>query len=482
MSVDYEVVIGLEVHAELKTNSKIFCCSSTEFGGDPNTHVCPVCLGLPGVLPVLNKKVVEYAIKTGLALNCQIAEFSKFDRKNYYYPDLPKNYQISQYDLPIAEHGYLDITVNGEKKRIGITRVHMEEDAGKLVHEGATIASSKYSRVDYNRTGVPLCEIVSEPDIRSPEEARLYLEKMKAILQYIDVSDCKMEEGSLRCDANISVRPVGQKEFGTKTELKNMNSFRALQRALEYEVERQIEILEDGGHIVQETRTWDEAKGITLSMRSKEQAHDYRYFPDPDLVPMVISDSWVKEIRDSLPELPDQRKARYMENYGLPEYDAEVITASKELSDFFDQCLESYNNPKNLSNWVMGELLKHLNAVNQEIKDCKIKPENMVELLNLIDKGTISGKIGKTVFEEMFNTGDMPGAIVEAKGLLQISDESAIASLADEVIANNPQSVEDFRNGKERAIGFLVGQIMKATKGKANPEVVNKILREKLNS
>lgn len=480
MSADYEVIIGLEVHAELKTDSKIFCCSSTEFGGDPNTHVCPVCLGLPGVLPVLNRKVVEFAIKTGLALNCKIAEFSKFDRKNYYYPDLPKNYQISQYDLPIAEHGYLDITVNGEQKRIGITRVHMEEDAGKLVHEGATIASSKYSRVDYNRTGVPLVEIVSEPDIRSPEEARLYLEKLKAILQYIDVSDCKMEEGSLRCDANISVRPVGQKEFGTKTELKNMNSFRALQRALEYEVQRQIEILEEGGRVVQETRTWDENKGITLSMRSKEQAHDYRYFPDPDLVPLVIDEEWVNKIKATLPELPDQRKARYVEQYGLPEYDAEVITASKALSDYFDRCLKYYDNPKALSNWVMGELLKHLNGANIDITECKISPENMAELLTLIDKGTISGKIAKTVFEEMFATGEKPEKIVQDKGLVQISDESAIAALVDEVIANNPQSVEDYKNGKDRALGFLVGQVMKATKGKANPEIVNKLLKERL--
>jgi aspartyl-tRNA(Asn)/glutamyl-tRNA(Gln) amidotransferase subunit B len=482
MSKEYEVVIGLEVHAELKTASKIFCCSSTEFGGDPNTHICPVCLGLPGTLPVLNKKVLEFAIKTGLALNCEIAEFSKFDRKNYYYPDLPKNYQISQYDLPIAEHGCLEITVNGDHKRIGITRVHMEEDAGKLVHAGATMATAKYSLPDYNRTGVPLVEIVSEPDIRSPEEARIYLEKLKAILEYCDVSDCKMEEGSLRCDANVSVRPVGQQEFGTRTELKNMNSFRALQRALEYEVERQIEVIEDGGRIVQETRTWDETQGITLSMRSKEQAHDYRYFPDPDLVPMVIGRDWVDQIKATLPELPDARKERYMKEYDLPEYDAEVITGSMALSDYFDRALQHTQNAKGLSNWVMGELLKFVNATGMEVGDEKfpIQPANLAELVDLIDKGTISGKIAKDVFKDMQESGKKPAAIVEEKGLVQITDEGAIAAIVDEVLAANPQSVEDFKNGKDRALGFLVGQVMKASKGKANPEMVNKLLRDKM--
>jgi len=482
MSTEYEIVIGLEVHAEMKTESKIFCCSSTEFGGDPNTHICPVCLGLPGVLPVTNKKVVEYAIKAGLALNCQIAEFSKFDRKNYYYPDLPKNYQISQYDLPLAEHGYLDIMLDDRHKRIGITRVHMEEDAGKLVHQGATMASAKYSLVDFNRTGVPLMEIVSEPDIRSPEEARLYLEKLKAILQYTDVSDCKMEEGSLRCDANISVRPVGQKEFGTRTELKNMNSFRALQKALEYEVERQIEVLEDGGRVIQETRTWDEAKGITLSMRSKEEAHDYRYFPDPDLVPMVISREWVEEIRGTLPELPDARKQRYMTEYGLPEYDAEVVTGSMELSDYFDEGLKHTGNAKALSNWVMGELLKYINASGQSVANpgFPIPAANLAELVELIDKGEISGKIAKDVFRDMQEKGAKPSAIVEARGLKQISDEGAITAIVEEVLAKNPQSVEDFKNGKDRALGFLVGQVMKATRGQANPELVNRLLKEKM--
>lgn len=482
MSTEYEVVIGLEVHSELKTESKIFCCSSTEFGGDPNTHVCPVCLGLPGVLPVTNKKVIEFGIKAGLALSCQIAEFSKFDRKNYYYPDLPKNYQISQYDLPIAEHGQLEITVDGVSKRIGITRVHMEEDAGKLVHQGATIATSKYSLVDYNRTGVPLIEIVSEPDIRSAEEAVLYLQKLKAILEYTEVSDCKMEEGSLRCDANVSVRPVGQKEFGTRTEIKNMNSFRALQKALEYEIERQIEVVEEGGRVIQETRTWDENKGITLSMRSKEEAHDYRYFPDPDLVPMVISLDWVNEIKATLPELPDARKARYIQEYGLPEYDAEVITGLKEISDYFDAGLKFTTNAKALSNWVMGELLKFVNSSGLSVadNDFPIPPAHLAELVELIDKGEISGKIAKEVFKDMEETGKKPAAIVEAKGLKQISDEGAIIAIIDDVLAKNPQSVEDFRSGKERAIGFLVGQVMKATRGQANPELVNKLLRERM--
>ncbi len=482
MSTDYEVVIGLEVHSELKTESKIFCCSSTEFGGDPNTHVCPVCLGLPGTLPVTNNKVVEFGIKAGLALNCEIAEFSKFDRKNYYYPDLPKNYQISQYDLPIAEHGYLEINVDGNPKRIGITRVHMEEDAGKLLHQGATIISSKYSMVDYNRTGVPLIEIVSEPDLRSAEEAVLYLQKLKAILEYTEVSDCKMEEGSLRCDANVSIRPVGQKEFGTRTELKNMSSFRALQKALEYEIDRQIEVVEEGGRVIQETRTWDENKGITLSMRSKEEAHDYRYFPDPDLVPMVISRDWVNEIKESLPELPDARKARYVQEYGLPEYDAEVITGVKEISDYFDAGLEFTKNAKALSNWVMGELLKFVNSSDHSAadEDFPIPPANLAELVELIDKGEISGKIAKEVFKDMAESGKKPAAIVEAKGLKQISDEGAIIAIVDEVLAKNPQPVEDFRSGNERAIGFLVGQVMKATRGQANPELVNKLLRERM--
>ncbi|SHF08895.1 aspartyl/glutamyl-tRNA(Asn/Gln) amidotransferase subunit B [Desulforamulus putei DSM 12395] len=479
MTQSYEAVIGIEVHVELKTNTKIFCNSTTEFGGDPNHHTCPVCLGLPGTLPVLNKKVVEYAVRAGLALNCKIANFSKFDRKNYYYPDLPKNYQISQYDLPIAEHGYLDIEVDGQTKRIGITRLHMEEDAGKLVHQG-NIVTTPYSLVDYNRTGVPLIEIVSEPDMRSPEEARAYVEKLKAVIQYTGVSDCRMEEGSLRCDVNVSVRPVGQREFGTKTEIKNLNSFRALQRAVAFEIERQIGVLESGGKVIQETRTWDEARGITVSMRSKEQAHDYRYFPDPDLVPLVLDNQWIEFIRESLPELPDQRRARYIREYGLPEYDASILTLTKEMSDYFEEVIQHYHTPKAVSNWMMGEMARLLNAGGMDITRCKIKPTQLAELLKLIDKGTISGKIAKTVFEEMFASGKDPEAIVKEKGLVQISDEGALAAVVDEVIAANPKSVQDYRGGKTQAIGFLVGQVMKATRGKANPDLVNKLLKEKL--
>lgn len=476
----YETVIGLEVHVELNTNTKIFCPSCTEFGGDPNTHVCPVCLGLPGTLPVFNEKVLEYAIRVGLALNCSIAEFSKFDRKNYYYPDLPKNYQISQFDLPIAEHGYLNINLDNDVKKIGVNRVHMEEDAGKLVHQG-NIMTSQYSLVDYNRGGVPLVEIVSEPDMSSPEEARAYLEKLKSIVQYTDVSNCKMEEGSLRCDANISIRPVGSSKLGTKTEIKNMNSFKALQRALEYEIQRQTEVLGEGGRIVQETRTWDDVKGITLSMRSKEQAHDYRYFPDPDLVPMIIDPKWINDIKESLPELPDQRKVRYIEEYELPDYDASVITSSKELADFFEECLSAgYTNAKAVSNWIMGDLLRLLNVNGLEINQCKIKPNQLSDMLKMIDSDTISGKIAKIVFEEMFVSGKDPAAIVKEKGLVQISDEGAISSIVDGVLAANEKVVEDYRSGKENALGYLVGQVMKATKGKANPAMVNKMLKDKI--
>ena len=476
---NYETVIGLEVHVELKTRSKIFCDSTTEFGGEPNTHVCPVCLGLPGVLPVVNKTVVEYAIRAALALNCQIAGFSKFDRKNYYYPDMPKNYQISQYDLPIAGHGYLDIDVNNEVRRIGITRLHMEEDAGKLVHQG-TITTTPYSLVDYNRAGVPLVEIVSGPDLRSPEEARVYMEKLKTIIQYTGVSDCKMEEGSLRCDANMSIRPVGSEQFGTKTEIKNLNSFKALYRALSYEVERQTGVLNKGGRIVQETRTWDEREGVTLPLRSKEYAHDYRYFPDPDLVPMIIDPEWVEDIRRSLPELPDARRERYMQEYGLPGYDAGILTSTKELADFFESCVSAYPNPKAVSNWMMGDLSRLLNAGGVELTACKIKPAQMASLLQLMDEGIISGRIAKTVFEEMFASGKDPGDIVKEKGLVQISDKSAIMAVVEDVLAKNPKSAADFRAGKERALGFLVGQVMKTTRGKANPELVDKLLKEKL--
>jgi aspartyl-tRNA(Asn)/glutamyl-tRNA(Gln) amidotransferase subunit B len=438
-------------------------------------------MGLPGVLPVLNKKVVEYGILAGLALNCQIARFSKFDRKNYFYPDLPKAYQISQYDLPLAENGYLEINTGEGVKRIGITRIHMEEDAGKLVHQGS-ISTTPYSLVDYNRTGVPLIEIVSEPDLRSPEEARAYVEKLKAIIQYTDVSDCKMQEGSLRCDANVSVRPAGTEKLGTKTEIKNLNSFKSLQRALEYEIERQIDLLEENEKIIQETRTWDEERGITLPLRSKEEAHDYRYFPEPDLVPVEISEEWVDSIKSRLPELPDEKKKRYVEQYGLPPYDAGVITVSKDMASFFEKCVGIYPEAKTIGNWIMGDLSRLLNARNMDITECPVKPEQLVEMLKLLDKGTISGKIAKTVFEEMFETGKDPGTIVEEKGLVQISDTSAIEELVNTAIENNPKSVQDYKAGKKKAMGFLVGQVMKASKGKANPQVVNELLKQKLDN
>ena len=477
--MQYGKVIGLEVHTELKTASKIFCGCTTEFGGEQNTHVCPVCLGLPGVLPVLNEKVLEFAVRTGLALNCKIAPYSKFDRKNYYYPDLPKNFQTSQYDLPICVGGYLDIEVNGETKRIGITRVHMEEDAGKLVHAG-TISNSEYALVDYNRTGVPLLEIVSEPDIRTPEEAKAYLEKIKSILSYIDVSDCKMEEGSLRCDANISLRPLGQEKFGTKAEVKNVNSFKAVQRALEYEVERQTEILSEGGRIIQETRSWDDSRGITLSMRNKEQAEDYRYFPEPDLVPIVVDPVWVETICNNLPELPDARKKRIMTECGLSAYDAEVITATRAMADYYDEIVKAGAEAKIAANWLMGDVSKHLNSCVMDIRFCPVSPVNLAEMISLIEKGTISGKIAKSVFESMWNEGKTAGEIVKEQGLVQMSDAGELDGIVAAVMAANPQSVADFNAGKDRAIGFLVGQIMKQTKGRANPELVNRILKDKL--
>ncbi|MGF7033062.1 aspartyl-tRNA(Asn)/glutamyl-tRNA(Gln) amidotransferase subunit B [Paenibacillus mucilaginosus] len=473
----YETVIGLEVHVELHTQSKIFCGCSTAFGAPANTHTCPVCLGHPGVLPVLNKQAVEYAMKAAMALNCQVATESKFDRKNYFYPDSPKAYQISQYDKPVGEHGWIDIEVNGETKRIGITRVHLEEDAGKLTHVDGGYASL----VDFNRVGTPLIEIVSEPDLRSPEEARAYLEKIRAIMQYCDVSDVKMEEGSLRCDANISLRPYGQEKFGTKAELKNMNSFRGVQRGLEYEEWRQADVLESGGEVVQETRRWDEAQGKTLSMRGKEQAHDYRYFPDPDLVALHISDEWKDRVRASIPELPDARKKRYVGEYNLPSYDAEVITSQMKLADFFEESLKYTQDAKAVSNWIMGELLGYLNANGLELEDVKITGKGLGEMIGLIEKGTISSKIAKTVFKAMLESGKDPQVIVEEQGLVQISDEGAIAAIVDTIIANNPQSVADYKAGKEKAVGFLVGQAMKETKGKANPGMLNKLIMEKLN-
>lgn len=473
----YETVIGLEVHVELHTNSKIFCGCSTAFGAPPNTHTCPICLGHPGVLPVLNRQAVEYAMKAAMALNCTIGDVSKFDRKNYFYPDSPKAYQISQYDQPIGENGWIDIEVDGKTKRIGITRLHLEEDAGKLTHVDGGYASL----VDFNRVGTPLVEIVSEPEISTPEEAKAYLEKMRAIMQYCDVSDVKMEEGSLRCDANISLRPWGQKELGTKAELKNMNSFRGVQRGLEYEQYRQTEILDEGGVIVQETRRWDEAQAKTFSMRGKEQAHDYRYFPDPDLVSVHISEEWKESVRATIPELPDARKARYASEYGLPDYDAAVITSSKLLADFFEDSLNYTKDAKSVSNWIMGDLLGYLNSNNLELSEVKITGQGLGEMIGLIEKGTISSKIAKTVFKEILESGKLPAQIVEEKGLVQISDEGAIKSIVEQVVANNPQSVEDYKAGKQKAIGFLVGQVMKESKGKANPALANKLLVEVLN-
>lgn len=475
-TTQYETVVGLEVHVELHTNSKIFCGCSTAFGAPPNTHTCPICLGHPGVLPVLNRQAVEYAMKAAMALNCEIASVSKFDRKNYFYPDSPKAYQISQFDKPIGEHGWIDIEVNGATKRIGITRLHLEEDAGKLTHVDGGYASL----ADFNRVGTPLLEIVSEPDIRSPEEAKAYLEKLKAIMLYCEVSDVKMEEGSLRCDANISLRPYGQAEFGTRAELKNMNSFRGVQRGLEYEQWRQAEVLDSGERVVQETRRWDESQGKTISMRSKEEAHDYRYFPDPDLVNVIIDEEWKTSVRATIPELPDARSARYMSELGLPAYDAGVITSSKKLADLFEEGLGHTKDAKALSNWIMGDLLGYMNANNKELDEVKLTGQGLGEMIGLLEKGTISSKIAKTVFKEMLESGKLPQQIVEEQGLVQISDEGAILAIVEQIVAANPQSVEDFKAGKQKAIGFLVGQVMKESKGKANPALVNKLLQDVL--
>lgn len=476
----YEAVIGLEIHCELKTKTKIFCGCATGFGAEQNTHVCPVCLGLPGVLPTVNKRVVEFGIKAGLATNCTINKYSKFDRKNYYYPDLPKNWQTSQYDLPIAEHGWVDIDVDGEKKRIRLTRIHMEEDAGKLVHSGTTIKDSATSNVDYNRTGVPLLEIVSEPDLRSAEEARAYMEKIKAIMEYIDVSNCRMEEGNLRADINVSLRPAGTEELGTRTEMKNINSFKNLEDAINYEIERQEEVLEDGGHVIQETRTFDPARGITLSMRSKENAHDYRYMPEPDLPPIVTSEETIEKYRSELPELPDARRARLEKEYGLSDYDAGIITSSRVMAEYFDAVVATGADPKLAANWIMGDLAKNLNEDGIDITKSPVSAERLGKMIGLIMKDTISGKIAKKVFKEMWTNEDDPEKIVKDKGLVQITDTGAIEAAVDAAIAANPKAVEEYKGGKKKAIGALVGQVMKATRGKANPQMVNKMLAEKL--
>jgi len=477
--VKYEPVIGLEVHAQLETRSKIFCGCSTAFGEEPNTQTCPVCTGQPGSLPVVNRKAVEFAIKLGLATSCRIAPVSIFARKNYFYPDLPKGYQISMYEYPLAEHGFIEIMVNGQKKQIQIIRIHMEEDAGKLKH-GETPETEAFSYVDFNRTGVPLVEIVSGPDIRSPEEAGNYLRKLRSILQYLEICTGDMEKGTFRCDANVSVRPTGQKEFGTRSELKNMNSFRHVEKALEYEIKRQIEVLEDGGEVVQETRLWDVNQGVTISMRGKEEAHDYRYFPDPDLVPLKIEQDWIEKIRKNLPELPDQKKERFIQQYQIPEYDAEILTSTKAMANYFEECVRLFPEPKTVSNWMMGDLLRELKRDEREIDLCPVTPQYLSEMLSMIKGGTISGKIAKDVFEEMYRTGERPEKIVREKGWIQILDEGEIEKAIERAMEANTKQVEDYRKGKEKIFGFFVGEVMKQTKGKANPKLVNELLRKKL--
>lgn len=472
----FETVIGLEVHAQLKTKTKIFCNCSTAFGAPPNTHTCPVCLGMPGVLPVLNKKVVEYAMRMAIATNCRINHESRFARKNYFYPDLPKGYQISQYELPIAEFGYLDIDIDNGKKRIGLTRIHMEEDAGKSTHD----PDRPISMVDLNRAGVPLIEIVSEPDIRSPEEAGAYLRQLRSIVRYIGISDGNLEEGSFRCDANVSIRPKGSEQLGTRTELKNLNSFKYVEKALDYEIKRQQRVVEEGGEVVQETRLWDSIKNRTASMRGKEEAHDYRYFPDPDLLPLVIDEKWIDDIRQTLPELPDEKKERFIKEYQLPSYDAGILTSARELADYFEECIKIFPNPKPVSNWIMGPLLGLLNAEGKTIEESPVSSHDLAGLLKLIDDGVISGKIAKTVFEEMAKTGKAPEKIVKEKGLVQVTDVSAIEDVVSTVISRCPEEVEAYKKGKTKLLGFFVGQIMKETKGKANPKMVNELLKKKL--
>lgn len=474
---DYEVVIGLEVHAELSTKTKIFCSCPTEFGGEPNTHCCPVCMAMPGALPVLNKKVVEYAIKAGLATNCDIARISKNDRKNYFYPDLPKSYQISQFDMPLCTKGYVEIETEKGPKRTGLVRIHIEEDAGKLNHD----EFGRGSLVDLNRSGVPLIEIVSEPDMRSTKEVESYLKKLKSILEYIEVSDCKMQEGSLRADVNVSVRKKGDKEFGTRTEMKNMNSFRSITRAIEYEAMRQVEVIEQGGKIYQETLRWDEVSGKTFSMRDKENAQDYRYFPEPDLGIIKISDEMIENIKKTLPEMPESRKERYIKEFKLPEYDSNILTSSKYLSDLFEKATEKCHNPKAVSNWIMTDITRILNEKEQEPNDIPFKAEDLGKLVELIDKGTISSKIAKQVLEEMFENPKDPEDIIKEKGWIQISDEGAIKEVVTKILEANPASIADFKAGKDRALGFLVGQAMKETRGKANPQMLNKMFLEELN-
>jgi aspartyl-tRNA(Asn)/glutamyl-tRNA(Gln) amidotransferase subunit B len=476
----YESVIGLEVHAQLLTESKIFCGCSTQFGQEPNDNTCPVCAGFPGVLPVLNKRVVEFAIKAGLAAHCEIARSSILARKNYFYPDLPKGYQISQYELPVCTGGYVDVELDGKVKRVRLTRIHMEEDAGKNIHD----AHGDASLVDLNRAGVPLLEIVSEPDLRATAEAGAYLKTLRAMLQYLGVCDGSMEEGSFRCDANVSVRPEGTETLGTKIEIKNLNSFRAVESALEFEIARQIEILSDGGKLVQETRLWDEHHEETRSMRAKESAHDYRYFPDPDLLPLVIDDAWIAQVRAALPELPNARKARFVNEYGLSRYDAELLTGRKDVADYFEEAVKARANPKALSNWIVGDLFRVLKErkLDEQLYLVRwpLAASNLAQMVQMIDQGKINGKIAKTVFEAMLDADKTPQQIVSEKGLEQLSDLGIIEAAIDQVLAANPKQIVQYRSGNEKVLGFFVGQIMKATQGKANPQKVNEILREKL--
>ena len=475
----YQPVIGLEIHVQLLTDSKIFCGCSTKFGAEPNSQTCPVCLGMPGALPVFNKKVAEFAIKAGLATNCAISHRSIFARKNYFYPDLPKGYQISQFEEPICREGWLDIQLNGVSKRIGITRIHMEEDAGKLVH-GDVSGLEDGSGVDLNRACTPLLEIVSEPDMRSADEAIAYLKKIHQIVTWLGVCDGNMEEGSFRCDANVSVMPVGSETFGTRAEIKNVNSFKFVKQAIEYEIERQIELIEDGGTVVQETRLFDPNSGKTRSMRGKEEAHDYRYFPDPDLVPLVIDDDWVDRARKELPELPEHKAQRFITESGVTEYDAEVLTSSRSLAEYFEQCVALHHNGKAVSNWIMGEVTRALNDSGKNITHCPVSPNQLAELLKLIDNGAISGKIAKIVFDGMWKSGKDPKAIVEEQGLVQISDSSQIEAIIEEILTREAGQVMEYRGGKDKLLGFFVGQVMKASKGKANPALVNELLLKKL--
>ena len=476
----YEAVIGLEVHAELLTQSKVFCGCSAKFGAPPNQNTCPVCLAMPGALPVLNRRAVEFAIRAGLATHCSVATYSRWARKNYFYPDLPKGYQISQYELPLCSGGKVDIETSGGAKTVRLTRIHMEEDTGKNIHD----AHGDSSLVDFNRCGVPLLEIVSEPDIRSAEEAGAYLRKLRTILQYLEICDGNMEEGSFRCDANVSIRRPGAVQLGTKVEIKNMNSFRNVERAIEFEVKRQAQTLDEGGRLVQETRLWDPDREVTRSMRSKESAHDYRYFPEPDLLPLLVDDEWIEEVRRNLPELPDARRSRFARQYGLPAYDADVLTMRKDVADYYEAAVRHHHNPKALSNWVMGDILRIIRERKLDntlvIHDWPVPPERLAAMVELIDSGEISGKIAKSVFEEMVNTGKTPVQIVDEQGLKQISDEAPIVAAVEQVIAANPEKVAEYRGGKDKLFGFFVGQVMKATQGKANPQKLNELLRAKL--